>query len=166
MSWSLSFHPEESLWRLNRVNISACCFFLTSKQHASSSQGRICSDKRTRRHTEIEAAHQTFYLTQSPYTDTGPTSNPAPKIATVEMSSSSLQDLSFSRRAHSVCLLVACLHNVPATCQCISGTDLLRCTCCHTEIEVADQNSYPTQPQYTDTGPTSPGADPTTPGAW
>ena len=40
------------------------------------------------------------------------------------------------------------------------------CTCCHTEIEVADQTCYLTQSQYTDTGPTSPSADPKTPGAW
>ena len=39
-------------------------------------------------------------------------------------------------------------------------------TCCHTEIEVADQTFYLTQSQYTDTGPTSPSADPTSPGAW
>ena len=50
---------------------------------------------------------------------------------------------------------------------CISGTDLLRqFTCCHTEIEVADQTLHLTQSQYTDTGPTSPSTDPTTPGAW
>ena len=56
---------------------------------------------------------------------------------------------------------------VPATCECISGTDLLRhFTCCHTKIVVADQTFYLTQPQYTDTGPTSPCADPITPGAW
>ena len=39
-------------------------------------------------------------------------------------------------------------------------------TCCHTEIEVEDQTFYLTQSQYTDTGPTSPSADPITPGAW
>ena len=39
-------------------------------------------------------------------------------------------------------------------------------TCYHTEIEVADQTFYLTQSQYTDTGPTSPSADPITPGAW
>ena len=55
-----------------------------------------------------------------------------------------------------VCLLVACLLDVPATCQCISGTDLFNCTCCHTEIEVADQTFYLDLSQYTDTGPTSP----------
>ena len=46
----------------------------TSQQHASVSQGRICSDKHACCHTEIEHADQTFYLTQSQYTDTGPTS--------------------------------------------------------------------------------------------
>ena len=39
-------------------------------------------------------------------------------------------------------------------------------TCCHTEIEVADQTFYLTQSQYTDTGLTSPSADLITPGAW
>ena len=50
---------------------------LTSKQQASVSQGRICSDKFTCCHTEIEAADQSFYLTQSQYTDTGPTTSSA-----------------------------------------------------------------------------------------
>ena len=48
------------------------CF--TSQQHAGVSQGRICSDNFTYCHTEIEVADQTFYLTQSQYTDIGPTS--------------------------------------------------------------------------------------------
>ena len=39
-------------------------------------------------------------------------------------------------------------------------------TCCHTEIEAADQTFHLTQSQYTDTGSTSPSADPITPGAW
>ena len=45
---------------------------LTSQQHASVPQGRICADNFTCYHTEIEAADPTFYLTQSQYTDTGP----------------------------------------------------------------------------------------------
>ena len=53
---------------------------LTSQQHASVSQGRICSDNFTCCHTEIEAADPTFYLTQSQYTDTGPTSPSADPI--------------------------------------------------------------------------------------
>ena len=47
---------------------------LTSQQQASVSQGRICLDNFTCCHTEIEVVDQTFYLTQSQYTDTGPTS--------------------------------------------------------------------------------------------
>ena len=39
-------------------------------------------------------------------------------------------------------------------------------TCCHAEVKAADQTFYLTQSQYTDTGPTSPRADPVTPGAW
>ena len=40
------------------------------------------------------------------------------------------------------------------------------CMCYHTEIEGADQTFCLTQSQYTDTGPSSPSADPITPGAW
>ena len=54
------------------------CF--TSQQQASVSQGRICSDNCTCYHTEIEVADQTFYLNQSQYTDTGPTSPSADPI--------------------------------------------------------------------------------------
>ena len=43
------------------------------QQDASVSQGRICSGSCTCCHTEIEVAEQTFHLTQSQYTDTGPT---------------------------------------------------------------------------------------------
>ena len=53
------------------------CLFvgcLTSQEHASVSQGRICSDSCTCCHTKIETADLTFHLTQSQYTDTGLTS--------------------------------------------------------------------------------------------
>ena len=40
------------------------------------------------------------------------------------------------------------------------------CTCCHTEIEVADQTFHLTQSQYTDIGPTSPSTDPISQGTW
>ena len=53
---------------------------LTSQQHASVSQGRICSDNFTCCHTETEAADQNFHLTQSQYADTGPTSPSADPI--------------------------------------------------------------------------------------
>ena len=57
-------------------NDNVCLFvgWLTSQQHVSVSQGRICSDNFTCCHTETEVADQTFHLTQSQYTDTGPTS--------------------------------------------------------------------------------------------
>ena len=53
---------------------------LTSRQHATVSQGRICSDNFTCCHTEAEVADPTFCLTQSQYTDTGPTSPRADPI--------------------------------------------------------------------------------------
>ena len=53
---------------------------LASQQHASVSQGRICSDKFTCCHTGIEVANQTFHLTQSQYTATGLTSPSADPI--------------------------------------------------------------------------------------
>ena len=59
------------------------CLFvgcLTSQQHASVFQGRICSDNFTCCHTEIEVADQTFHLTQSQYTDAGSTSPSADPI--------------------------------------------------------------------------------------
>ena len=65
------------------VNTSRHCFqamvllfvgCITSQQHASVSQGRICSESFTCCHTEIEVADPTLHLTRSQYTDTGPTS--------------------------------------------------------------------------------------------
>ena len=61
-----------SIVRRRIVCLLVAC--LTSQQHASVSQGRICSDNFTCCHTEIEVADPTFYLTQSQYTDTWPTS--------------------------------------------------------------------------------------------
>ena len=66
-----------------KTTAAAVCLFvgcLASQQHASVSQGRICSDNFTCCHTETEVADQTFYLTQSQYTDTGPTSPSADPI--------------------------------------------------------------------------------------
>ena len=60
--------------------ISMGCFggCLTSQQHATVSQGRICSDNCTCCHTEIDVADQTFYFTQSHCS--GPTSQSADPI--------------------------------------------------------------------------------------
>ena len=72
-------------WRSHEPKTKFVCFVLlvgclTSQQHASVSQGRICSDNFTCCHTGIEVADQTFHLTQSQYTDTGPTSPSADPI--------------------------------------------------------------------------------------
>ena len=59
-----------ALW----IKVSLLVGCLTSQQQASVSQGRICSDNGMCCHTGIEVADQTFYLTQSQYTHTWPTS--------------------------------------------------------------------------------------------
>ena len=65
-------------WETRQVGWLLAC--LTSQQQASVSQGRTCSDNFTCCHTEIQVADPTFYLTQSQYTDTGPTSPSADPI--------------------------------------------------------------------------------------
>ena len=65
-----------------------------------------------------------------------------------------------------VCLLVGCLTSQQQASVSQGRICSDNLTCCHTEIEVADQTFYLTQSQNTDTGPTSPSADPITPGAW
>ena len=47
---------------------------LTSQQQASVPQGRVCSDSYMCCHTDLQVADQSFPLTQSRHTDTGPTS--------------------------------------------------------------------------------------------
>ena len=73
----LSCWTSQQHARFPSMSAVIVCLFvgcLRSQQHASVSQGLICSDNFTCCHTEIEVADQTFYLTQSQYTDTGPTS--------------------------------------------------------------------------------------------
>ena len=65
-----------------------------------------------------------------------------------------------------VCLLVGCLTSQQQASVSQGRICSDNFTCCHTEIEVADPTFYLTQSQYTDTGLTSPSADPITPGAW
>ena len=65
-----------------------------------------------------------------------------------------------------VCLLVGCLTSQQQASVSQGRICSDNFTCCHTEIEVADPTFHLTQSQYTDTGPTSPSADPITPGAW
>ena len=55
---------------------------LTSQELASVSQGQFCTDNFTCCNTHIEVADQSLYLTQSQYTDTGPTT-PSTTISTL-----------------------------------------------------------------------------------
>ena len=118
-------------------------------------QGQISSGSFTWYHTVIEATDQTCYPSQSQYTGNGPT---IPITNSVTLCA--------WQGGHKRLLFVGCV-----TSQQQAGVSQGRIcsdnfTCCHTEIEVADQTVYLTQSQYTDTGPTSPSADPITPGAW
>ena len=71
--WDVHTWLQESIVVCSRkVCLFVCC--LTSQQHASVSQRRSCTDNFTWCHIEVEVADQTFYLTQSQYADTGPTS--------------------------------------------------------------------------------------------
>ena len=72
--WFASEIGDQYGWRaidLIPVWLVAC---LTSQQHTSVYKGRTCSDNCMCCHTELDAAHLACYLTQSQYTDTGPTS--------------------------------------------------------------------------------------------
>ena len=75
-----TIHQQLTVQMSSRAGVCLLVGCLTSQQHASVSQGRICTHNFTCCHTEIEAADQTFHLTQSQYTDTGPTSPSADPI--------------------------------------------------------------------------------------
>ena len=130
------------------------CFYFefpSGKQRLS--RERICSHNCTGCHTEINVSDQVCCCTKTQYTDTA---TPA----------SSGTDSTRPGALQFVCLLVGCL-----TSQLHASVSQGRIcsdnfTCCHAEIEVADQTFHLTQSQYTDTGPTSPSTDPITPGAW
>ena len=131
-------------------------------------------------HMKIQAADTPSHLTQSQYTDTGPTSPgtfPIPPGAWqcqfenywFDPTRKNLHGESWdgsqvchkangavSGHSSFVCCLTSQQH---------AGVSQGRIyadnfTCCHNEIEVADQHFYLTQSQYTDTGPTSPSSDP------
>ena len=70
------------------------------------------------------------------------------------------------REREFVCLFVGCLTSQQHASVSQGRIREDNFTCCHTEIEVADPTFHLTQSQYTNTGLTSPSADPITPGAW
>ena len=154
-------------------------------------RGRICSEKSTCCHTEIEVADQTFYFTQSRCTDIGPTSpttdpgawqgshwsamsqpgkspwrkresNPGSSALQADATRLWAELRIANNEICRVCLFVGWLLNVPES---VSQGRICsdNFTCCHTQMQVADQTFHLTQSQYTDTGPTSPCSDPITP---
>ena len=70
------------------------------------------------------------------------------------------------RKRERFCLFVGCLTSQQYASVSQGQIYLDNCMCCHTELEVADQTFHLSQSQYTDTGLTSPSADPITPEAW
>ena len=72
------------------------------------------------------------------------------------------------RRSNSLknSLFVGCLMSQQHACVSQGWICSDNCSCYHTETEVSDQTFNLTQSQYTDTGLTSPSADPVNPGAW
>ena len=77
--YSFSKSAQQSTFLNSLSALLACvpCLLvgcITSQQHASVSQGRMYTDNFTYWPTEIEVAGQTFYITQSQYSDTRPTS--------------------------------------------------------------------------------------------
>ena len=107
--------------------------------------------------TNVVWEHHTIIWTGQDY-PTGNSSRREMKRQTEEMMGRQHQRV--------VCLLVGCLTSQQQASVSQGRICSDNFTCCHTEIEVADPTFYLTQSQYTDTGLTSPSADPTTPGAW
>ena len=89
-----------------------------------------------------------------------------PKFCSLSSAVMTLTFIQVHRGSGFVCLLVGCLTSQQQASVSQGRICTDNFTCCHTEIEAADQTFHLTQSQYTDTGPTSPSADPITPGAW
>ena len=121
---------------------------LTSQQRATVSQERICSHSCACCHTEIQVADQAWCLAHSRYTNTGVAS---PRADPETPYARQFVGCLTSQQHASVSQGQICPDNF---------------TCCQTEIEAADPTFHLTQSQYTDTGPTSPSADPIPPSAW
>ena len=134
------------------VSVKCCSLVAFPFQHACAPLGRICSDNCACCHTAIKAADQAAYHTLSKCTGTGPTSLNTDPISSEQPQEQSDQVLSDRRDStvengirtpnlplsrwtarHKATgafskeeLFVGWLLNVPATCYCISWTDLHR----------------------------------------
>ena len=114
-----------------------CC--LTSQQQASVSQGRICLTSQQ----QASVSQGRICLT----------SQQQASVSQGRICLTSQQQASVSQGR--ICLTSQQQANVSQGRICLDN-----CTCCHTEIKVADQNFYINQSRYTDTESTSPNADP------
>ena len=133
---------------------------LTSQQHASVSQGRICLT--SQQHAGVSQGR--ICLTSQQHTGASQgriclTSQQHAGISQGRICLTSQQRASVSQAR--ICLTSQQHAGVSQGRICTDNF-----TRCHTEIAVADPTFYLTQPQYTDTRPTSPSADRITPGAW
>ena len=108
----------------------------------------------------IEPANKTVHLEQQD--NSGKTA----KVIRAPLGCGDMSSLPFLSESCGVCLLVGCLTSQQQASVSRGRVCSDNFTCCHTEIEGAGQTFYLTQSQYTDTGPTSPSADPISPGAW
>ena len=126
---------------------------------------------RTCCHTETDVADPTHYPIQSQYSNTGPTSHSTdPNIPGARQGShrsanfevTGMTRLGKKIPSRKAVVIVCWLLNVPATGYSVSQGRICtdNFTCCRTETKVADQTFYLAQSWYTDTGPTSPSADP------
>ena len=108
-------------------------------------------------HTERDIARQTCHLTQSQYFNTGPTS-PSTDPITQGAWQGSHWSVSF--------YVTGMTRPRKISVQAGFEPGIFRSRGGHTKRKTADQTFHLTQPQYRNTGPTSPSADPVTPGAW
>ena len=133
---------------------------LTSQQHASVSQGRICLT--SQQYASVSQGRICLTSQQQASVSQGRiclTSQQQARVSQGRICLTPQQQASVSQGR--ICLTPQQQASVSQ--ERISSDDF---TCCHTELEFADQTFYLTQPQCTDTGPTSPSADPVSPGAW
>ena len=77
---NLSYSYWSNVTSAHETNVCWLVGCLKPLQHASVSQGRICSHSYTSYHTGIEVADHTIHLIQSQHADTGPTSPSADPI--------------------------------------------------------------------------------------
>ena len=89
-----------------------------------------------------------------------------PRTTRIKANICSVSWAALHRLLRDVCFFVGCLTSQQYASVSQGRICTVNLTCCNTETEIADQTINLTQSQYTDTGLTSPSADPITPGAW